>query len=292
MAETTERIKAMGGRFDEVSRTVQGFFRKHMFFGLVLLTAVAGSMFGGTVAYQSSLTDEAQQVRALADFRPSAVTKVYASDGRTVIGQFAMERRIPITYSEIPDNMKNAIMAIEDSRFYKHIGVDPLGITRAMVKNAIAGRTVEGGSTLTQQLTKILFLSPERTFKRKLREALIALQIERLYSKEQIMELYCNQIFLGGGAYGVEAGSQYYFGHSVKDATLEECAMLAALPKAPSQYSPVLNPKDAKERRDLVLYNMRDEGYITEEVYRAALAKPIKLNITSNSNTLNPNTSV
>jgi penicillin-binding protein 1A len=232
----------MTGRFDDASRAVQDFFRKHMFFGLVLLTAVAGSMFGGTVAYQSSLTDEAQQVRALADFRTSAVTKVYASDGRTVIGQFAMERRIPITYSEIPDNMKNAIMAIEDSRFYKHIGVDPLGITRAMVKNAIAGRTVEGGSTLTQQLTKILFLSPERTFKRKLREALIALQIERLYSKEQIMELYCNQIFLGGGAYGVEAGSQYYFGHSIREASLEECAMLAALPKAPSQYSPVLNP--------------------------------------------------
>ena len=291
MSETTERIKSLGGRFDTLSRRVQDFFRKHMFVGLLLLTMVAGSMFGGTVAYQSSLTEEAEQVRALADFRPSAVTRVYASDGRTVIGQFAMERRIPITFAEIPDDMKNAIMAIEDSRFYDHIGVDPVGIARATVKNLAAGRTVEGGSTLTQQLTKILFLSPERTVKRKVREALIALQIERLYSKEQIMELYCNQIFLGGGAYGVEAGSQYYFSHSIREATLEECAMLAALPKAPSQYSPVLNPKEAVERRNLVLRNMWEEGYITEARYRESSDKPIKLNITTNSNTLNPNTS-
>ena len=291
MAQMTERIRSLGGRFDDLSHRVQDFFRKHMFVGLLLLTMVAGSMFGGTVAYQSSLTEEAEQVRALADYRPSAVTRVYAADGRTVIGQFAMERRIPITHAEIPDDMKNAIMAIEDSRFYDHIGVDPVGIARATVKNVAAGRTVEGGSTLTQQLTKILFLSPERTIKRKIREALIALQIERLYSKEQIMEMYCNQIFLGGGAYGVEAGSQYYFSHSVREATLEECAMLAALPKAPSQFSPVLNPKAAKERRDLVLRNMWEEGYIEEARYRESIDKPIKLNITTSSNTLNPNTS-
>jgi penicillin-binding protein 1A len=268
-----------------------GFFRSHTSIGLAILTVIAGSLFGGTVAYQSSLTDEARQVRALADFRPSAVTKVYASDGRTVIGQFAMERRIPVSYGEIPDNMKNAILAIEDSRFYKHIGVDPVGIARAGVKNMIAGRTIEGGSTLTQQLTKILFLSPERTFKRKIREAMIALQIERLFSKEQILELYCNQIFLGGGAYGVEAGAQYYFSKSIKDCTLEECAVLAALPKAPTQYSPVLNPKDSLERRNLVLRNMWEEGYITEAQYKEASGKPIKLDIKSNANSLSPNDS-
>lgn len=286
-----ETTKKLAGRLDAVSRAVQTFFRKHMFLGLIALTVVAGSMFGATVAYQSSLSDEARQVRALADFRPSAVTRVYASDGRTVIGQFAMERRIPIAYSEIPPDMKNAIQAIEDSRFYKHIGVDPLGIARATVKNMLAGRTVEGGSTLTQQLTKILFLSPERTFKRKIREAMIALQIERMFSKEQIMEMYCNQIFLGGGAYGVEAGSQYYFGHSIREATLEECAMLAALPKAPSQYSPVLNPNDAKERRNLVLRNMLEEKFIDQATYDAAIAKPIVLNITSTTNTVSPNDS-
>lgn len=291
MAIATERIKALNDGFDRLSDRVQDFLRKHMFVGLVLLTVVAGSLFGGTVAYQSGLTEEARQVRALANFRPSAVTKVYAADGRTVIGQFAMERRIPISYAEIPDNMKHAILAIEDSRFYKHIGVDPLGIARAGFKNLAAGRTVEGGSTLTQQLTKILFLSPERTLKRKVREALIALQIERLYSKEQILELYCNQIFLGGGAYGVEAGAQYYFSKSIRDATLEECAVLAALPKAPTQFSPVLNPKNARERRDLVLRNMWEEGYISEAQYRESIAKPIALDVKSSANSLSPNDS-
>ena len=237
MSERIQKIKVLDGGVEKVAHRVQDFFRKHMFLGLVILTVVAGSMFGGTVAYQSSLTEEARQVRALADFRPSAVTKVYAADGRTVIGQFAMERRIPVSYTEIPDNMKNAILAIEDSRFYMHIWVDPVGFSRAGVKYLASGRTVEGGSTLTQQLTKILFLSPERTFERKIREALIALQIERLYSKEQILELYCNQIFLGGGAYGVEAGSQYYFSKSIRDASLEECALIAALPRWPGRAS-------------------------------------------------------
>jgi penicillin-binding protein 1A len=278
-----------------VTKSVAGYVvawhRQHSLLGLVLLTALAGGLFGGTVAYQSSLTEEARQVRALADFRPSAVTKVYASDGRTVIGQFAMERRIPLTYDQIPPNMRNAIMAIEDSRFYDHIGVDPLGIARAGVKNLIAGRAVEGGSTLTQQLTKILFLSPERTFKRKIKEAMIALEIERLYSKEQIMELYCNQIFLGGGAYGVEAGAQYYFGKPIADCAVEECAILAAIPKAPSLYSPVLNPANALERRNLVLLNMYEEDFISKEEYDQAKARPIKLNVTSTTNSLNPNAS-
>ena len=120
---------------------------------------------------------------------------------------------------------------------------------------------------------------------------MIALQIERMFSKEQIMEMYCNQIFLGGGAYGVEAGSQYYFGHSIREATLEECAMLAAIPKAPSQYSPVLNPNDAKERRNLVLRNMFEEGFIDRATYDAATAKPLTLNITSTTNTVSPNDS-
>lgn len=291
MAESKDTNELPKSGFRTKLAAIGRFFRRHLVIALFLMTMVAGSMFGATVSYQSTLTDEARQVKALADYRPSAVTKVYASDGRTVIGQFAMERRIPISYNEIPDNMKNAIMAIEDSRFYKHIGVDPLGIMRAGVKNFAAGRTIEGGSTLTQQLTKILFLSPERTFRRKIREAMIALQIERLYSKEQIMEMYCNQIFLGGGAYGVEAGAQYYFSKSVKDCTVEECAMLAALPKAPTSYSPVLYPKEALERRNLVLRNMWEEGFISEELYREASARPIALNVKSNTNTVNPNDS-
>jgi penicillin-binding protein 1A len=276
---------------DTFAERFRTYFRQHTFVALLLLTAVAGSMFGATVAYQSSLTEEARQVRALVDYRPSVVTKVYASDGRTVIGEFAMERRIPISYNDIPSDMRNAILAIEDSRFSKHIGVDPLGIARAAVKNFAAGRTVEGGSTLTQQLTKILFLSPERTLERKVKEALIALEIERLYSKEQILELYCNQIFLGGGAYGVEAGARYYFSKSIKECSLEECALLAALPKGPGQFSPVLHPAAARERRDLVLRNMLEEGYIDRAKYTEATAKDIKLNVTTNANALSPNDS-
>ena len=168
------------GRVSDFARRFRTFFRQHTFVALLALTVIAGSMFGATVAYQSSLTEEARQVKALAEYRPSVVTKVYAADGRTVIGEFSLERRIPLTYDEIPDKMKNAVIAIEDSRFYKHIGVDPLGIARAGVKNFVAGQTIEGGSTLTQQLTKILFLNPEKTFERKAKEALIALQIERL----------------------------------------------------------------------------------------------------------------
>lgn len=226
-------------------------------------------------------TDDYRQVAALADFQPSVVTRVYADDGRTIIGEFALERRVPLAYEEIPLRMRQAIMAIEDVRFEYHWGVDPIGLARAAWKNLLAGRTVEGGSTLTQQLTKILFLSPERTLERKIREAILALQIERQYTKEQIMELYCNQINLGGGAYGVEAGAQYYFGKSVKDCSIEECALLAAIPKAPSGYSPILRPQEAKRRRNLVITNMLEAGYITAAEAEAAKATELKLNVTS-----------
>ncbi|MGQ9897724.1 MAG: penicillin-binding protein 1A [Acidobacteriota bacterium] len=226
-------------------------------------------------------TDDQRQVAALADFQPSVVTRVYADDGRTVLGEFALERRVPLSYEEIPVRMRQAIMAIEDVRFEYHWGVDPIGLARAAWKNFLAGRTVEGGSTLTQQLAKLLFLSPERTLERKLREAILALQIERQYTKEQILELYCNQINLGGGAYGVEAGAQYYFGKSVKDCSIEECALLAAIPKAPSGYSPILHPQEAKRRRDLVITNMLEARYITAAEAEAAKATDLKLNITS-----------
>ncbi|MFQ3591041.1 MAG: PBP1A family penicillin-binding protein [Chloracidobacterium sp.] len=247
----------------------------------LLVSAAAGSLAMFLFLEWFASTDDQRQVGALADFQPSVVTRVYADDGRTVIGEFALERRVPLSYEEIPLRMRQAIMAIEDVRFEHHWGVDPLGLARATWKNFLAGRTVEGGSTLTQQLTKILFLSPEKTFERKIREAILALQIERQYSKEQIMELYCNQINLGGGAYGVEAGAQYYFGKSVKDCSLEEFALLAAIPKAPSGYSPILRPQEAKRRRNLVILNMLEAGYITEAEAEAAKATEIKLNVAS-----------
>jgi penicillin-binding protein 1A len=257
----------------------QYFFRRYTFLSLLVLSIVAGIMFGATVAYQASMTAEAQEVAALATYRPNLVTRVFADDGKTVIGEFSLERRIPITYDQIPERMKQAIWAIEDDRFFSHIGVDPIRIVSAAFKNIALGRKAEGASTLTQQLARALFLTPEKTYARKIKEALIALQIERYYTKEQIMEMYCNQIFLGGGSYGFEAGAQYYFSKSLKDCTLEEFALLAGLPKAPSLYSPARNEKAALTRRNIVLARMREEGYITDEEYNRARNTKINLNL-------------
>jgi penicillin-binding protein 1A len=258
---------------------LQDFFRRYTFLALLALSVIAGIMFGATVAYQASMTEEAQQVAALANYRPNLVTRVLAEDGKTVVGEFSLERRIPITYDQIPDNMKNAIWAIEDDRFFQHIGVDPIRIVGATFKNIVKSRKAEGASTLTQQLARALFLSPEKTYTRKVKEILLSLQIERYYTKEQIMEMYCNQIFLGGGAYGFEAGAQYYFSKSLKDCSLEECALLAGLPKAPSYYSPTRDERAALDRRNVVLYRMHEEGYVTDDEYNRARQTKINLNI-------------
>ena len=262
----------------------QEFFRRYTFLALVALSVVAGMMFGATVAYQASMTKEAQEVAGLANYRPNLVTRVIADDGKTVVGEFSLERRIPVTYDQIPDAMKNAIWAIEDDRFFQHIGVDPIRIVTAALKNVVKSRKAEGASTLTQQLARALFLTPEKTYTRKIKEVLLALQIERYYTKEQIMEMYCNQIFLGGGAYGFEAGSQYYFSKSLKDLTLEECALLAGLPKAPSLYSPTRDEKAALDRRNVVLYRMHETGYITDDEFNRARLTKINLNITPQQN--------
>lgn len=259
----------------------QRLFIESTFIALLALSIVLGTVTGLAMSYQTAITEEARQVLQLADYKPSRVTQIFADDEETVIGEFALERRIPLSYDEIPLQMRQAIMAIEDSRFEKHWGVDPLGIMRAGWRNFQAGATVEGGSTLTQQLAKLLFLTPEKTLMRKVKEALIAIQIERHFTKQQIMEFYCNQIFLGGGAYGIEAGAQYYFNKSVKDLKLEEFAMLAAIPKAPSSYSPALNKKNAKMRRDLVLENMVQEGFISRSQADQAKKKPVVLNLPS-----------
>ncbi len=258
---------------------LQDFFREYTFLALLALSVVAGIMFGATVAYQASMTEEAQQVAALASYRPNLVTRVIAADGKSVVGEFSLERRIPVTYDQIPDQMKQAIWAIEDDRFFQHIGVDPIRITMAALKNVTTGRKAQGASTLTQQLARALFLTPEKTYTRKIKEVLLSLQIERYYTKEQIMEMYCNQIFLGGGSYGFEAASQYYFSKSLKELSLEECALLAGLPQAPSLYSPTRDEKAALDRRNVVLYRMREEGYITEDEYNRARQTGINLNL-------------
>lgn len=260
---------------------LQRFFSKWTLLALFLTSIILGTLTGLELSYQYGLTYDAQAVKQLSDYKPSLVTQVIADDGKTVIGEFSLERRMPISYDEIPLKMRQAIMAIEDARFEHHWGIDPIGIGRAGWRNFQAGSTVEGGSTLTQQLAKMLFLSPEKSVTRKIKEALLALQIERQFTKQQIMEFYCNQIFLGGGSYGIEAGALYYFGKSVKDLELEEMALLAGLPKAPSAYSPTRDMNRAKMRRNLVIDNMVAEGFISKDEAEKAKKTPIKLNVYS-----------
>src|SRR3989440_10050735 len=252
------------------------FLRRFWLPAVLLLALAAGGLTGIIAAYQLNHSKAAQEVAALATYRPSVVTRVYADDGETVIGEFALEKRIPLKYEEIPPVMKNAILAVEDTRFYDHMGIDPIRIIGAAWKNLTSER-VEGGSTLTQQLAKNLFLTREQTYKRKMNEWLLALQIERYYTKNQIMELYANHIFVGANAYGVEAGAETYFGKHARDLTIDEAALLAAIPKAPGEYSPTSNPTKAKERRDLVLDLMAKNGFASEAEVAAAKTKPIQL---------------
>src|SRR5262245_38914093 len=243
---------------------------------VVLLALAAGGLTGIIAAYKLNYSRAANEVAALATYRPSVVTRVYADDGQTVIGEFALEKRIPLKYEEIPPVLRNAILAVEDVRFYDHIGIDPIRIMGAAWKNLTTDR-VEGGSTLTQQLTKNLFLSKEQTYTRKVNEWILALQIERYYTKNQIMELYTNHMFLGANAYGMEAGAETYLAKQAKDLTLGEAAILAGIPKAPSDYSPTSNPAKAKERRDLVLDLMAKNGFASQSEVDAAKSKPIQL---------------
>src|SRR5678815_3931053 len=250
--------------------------RRFWFPAVLLLALAAGGLTGMIAAYELNYSRAANEVAALATYRPSVVTRVYADDGETVIGEFALEKRIPLKYDEIPPNVKNAILAVEDARFYDHVGIDPIRIIGATWKNLTSDK-VEGGSTLTQQLAKNLFLSKEQTIKRKMNEWALALQIERYYTKNQIMELYANHTFLGANAYGIEAGAETYFGKQAKDLTIGEAALLAGIPKAPSEYSPTANAAKAKERRDLVLDLMARHGFATQSEVDAAKAKPIQL---------------
>src|SRR5437667_598936 len=250
--------------------------RRFWFPAVILLALAAGGLSGIIAAYQLNYSQAASEVAALATYRPSIVTRIYADDEKTLIGEFALEKRIPLRFEEIPPVMKNAILAVEDVRFYDHIGIDPIRIVGAAWKNLTSDK-VEGGSTLTQQLAKNLFLTREQTLKRKMNEWLLALQIERYYTKNQIMELYANHIFVGAKCYGFEAGAETYFGKQAKDLTLEEAALLAAVPKAPGEYSPTANMAKAKERRDLVLQLMANGGFASQSEVDAAKARPIQL---------------
>jgi penicillin-binding protein 1A len=234
--------------------------RASLVLGLLLL--VSGGITAGIIYW--NLTRDLPKISTLHDYRPPVITTVYADDGR-VIGEFFKERRIVVPLSRIPETLLQAFVAAEDSRFYQHQGVDILSIIRAFFKNLEAGTIVQGGSTITQQVTRSFFLTPERNYTRKIREAILAYRLERTFSKEDILFLYLNQIYLGHGAYGVEAAAQNYFGKHVEQLTLAECALLGGLPQAPSRYSPFHHPERAKKRQIYVLKRMVEEQYITSE---------------------------
>ena len=226
---------------------------------LVLL--VVSSLLGGIGTY-FYLSEDLPRISTLKDYRPPIITTVYSDDDRK-IAEFYKERRIVIPLSKMPKMLIEAFVAAEDARFYQHKGIDFFSITRAFFKNIEAGTIVQGGSTITQQVTKSFLLTPERSYIRKLKEAILAYRIDKSFSKDEVLFLYLNQIYLGHGAYGVEAASENYFGKSVQGLNLAECAMLAGLPQAPSRYSPFRNPERAKQRQIYVLNRMLAEGFIT-----------------------------
>lgn len=252
---------------------------KVMWLPMALLLALsAGGLTGVLASYYLNNSRYSVEVSALATYRPPQVTTIYADDGETVLAEFAIEKRIPIKEQDIPANVEDALIAVEDYRFYNHIGVDPYRIAGVVIKNLMNPGRMEGASTITQQLAKNLFLYKDQTYTRKVNEWAVALQIERLYTKRQILEMYMNYVFLGAGAYGFEAGSRTYFGKSLKDLTLEEAALLAAIPKSP-EYSPTRNMEKAKMRRDIVLDQMAKyfPDKYSESDISAAKSKPIRL---------------
>ncbi|MGA0005784.1 MAG: transglycosylase domain-containing protein, partial [Burkholderiaceae bacterium] len=240
-------------------------------FALLFVAAVASILL--VVALASPRLPE---VKALADYRPKVPLRVMTADG-VLIGEFGEERRSVIRAEQAPAVLVNAILAAEDERFFEHVGIDPWGILRSATTNLLTASKAQGASTITMQVARNFYLSAEKTFTRKLFEVLLAIEIERKLSKNQILELYLNQIFLGRRAYGFAAASQIYFNKPVQRVSLAEAAMLAGLPKAPSAFNPVVNPRRAKVRQEYVLGRMLKLGMITESEFRRAILENIKV---------------
>lgn len=240
------------------------------YLALFLATILIGSSVG-FVLYSAW---DLPEVQALESYKPSITTRVY-SDSNKLLAEFFVENRTPVILSDVPEALIKALVATEDTRFYSHRGLDYRGIARALYRNVRSGKVLEGGSTLTQQLAKVLFLTPERSYMRKVKEMALALKIEQRYTKQEILSLYLNQIYFGSGAYGVEAAAQTYFGKQVKDLALAECALLAGIPRSPKYYSPFKSRENAFSRRSHVLNRLVATGTITEEQAREASRTPL-----------------
>jgi penicillin-binding protein 1A len=247
--------------------------------GVTLLFVIAifvGALSGIFLAYEKDLP----QVSSLEDFEPNIITQVYTGDGK-LLGEFAIERRVVVGFKDIPPVLRNATIAVEDADFWKHLGVNPWRIPGALLANLRSGKRTQGSSTLTMQLVRQpgLFLTPEKTYERKIKEALLAFELEKTFTKEEIFTYYCNQVYFGHGNYGVEAASEFLFSKSIKDLTLPEAALLAGLPQSPSRLSPVEHADRALQRRNHVLQRMLEEKYISVEEATAAQAEPLHLNL-------------
>lgn len=239
---------------------------------VVIITGAGLGFLTASIHTMPSLKDE---------IRPAASSQIYDINGKLISTIHSVENRLPVPMNKIPKNLQNAFVAAEDARFYQHIGIDPRGIMRAAWSNITDRGVSEGGSTITQQLAKNALLSQERTLKRKIQEAILALQIERQYTKNEILELYLNQIYFGQGAYGVQSAAIVYFGKNVENLSLEECAMLAGIPKSPNYYSPLNNLKAATERQATVLDQMVKYEFI--DAATATKARNTKLKLMSRS---------
>ena len=240
-------------------------------FIVVVLVMLTGIGCGFLTASMNTKPDLAS------DIQPPASSQIYDINGNEIANVHAAENRRPVKLSQVPKNLQNAFVAVEDNRFYEHMGVDPRGIMRALWSNLQGQAISEGGSTITQQLAKNAYLTQDRTLKRKVQEVFLALQLERQYTKQEILELYLNQIYFGQGAYGVQAAAKTYFGKNVEDLDLNECAMLAGIPKSPNYYSPLNNLQAAEERKEVVLDQMEKYGYINASEASKTKREELKL---------------
>ncbi len=261
--------------------------RKHfaeIAFLILLFLSIGGGVLAGLVFVYSS---DLPGIEHLQDYRPDVMTEIYADDG-SVLASFALEHRVIVQYHQIPPVLRNAIISVEDKHFESHWGVDVLRIVRAAITDLMEWRRAQGASTLTQQLSRRLFLTPEKSWRRKIQEALLAIQMERHFTKAQIFTMYCNIIPLGSGNYGFEAASEFFFGKHLDQLNLPEAATLAGLPRSPTAYSPILHPERCRERRDVVLAAMLDNHKITRTEYLQAKATPLVLHIQHWNNSLAP----
>ncbi len=252
-------------------------------FGLLILIGVMSGMAGVAAQGYIYFTQSVPNVEKLRKYEPPVVSAVYADKGE-LIGEFAYQKRFLVPMEQIPKELQDAFVAAEDKNFWRHSGVDKEAILRAIKKNLVSGSLKEGASTITQQVAKTFLLTPERKFTRKIKEAILSTRIEQSLSKEQILYLYLNQIYLGSSAYGVEAAAQIYFDKHAKDLTIAECALLAGLAKAPTTHSPKRNLKKAVERRSYVLKRMLEDGFINEEQYERANQEEPQIHQGSNPN--------